>query len=555
MKKISIKIISVLFCLIFIVSSLCSTAVATETPLSQSNYKGDIPVIFISGQGTPLMIPDENGVYTKTEFKLDFGKMFSDLTADPGVFLKAFVTQDWREFDDLIVKTISETFSSFVLDENGETKDGSYSWFGHEPWYKGTLTSIRNRLTYFDGSLDTFQFAYDWRLDPVENMDELEDYIGKVLSVTGETEYAICGRCEGACIALQYLEYYKEKHGCFDSRIKDIIFYASAANGISLLSDTFTGRIEIPADGVEKFIYDKDLNIDLPITDNLVITDNTVRKAITYMSDLYGLDLGVWAINNVYSQIYKNVVPRVLKNSYATWPGYWAMINIEDFEEAKKFVFGGEEEKYAKFIEKIDRYYNQIALHTDDIIQDALDNGVEISNVVKYGRQAAPSNADDTIISDTLCDVERASWGAATAKQDNPFDREYLLSASKNGTAAFISPDKVIDASTCKFPETTWFIKNLDHTDFPNGIDPLIFAIVNNKNFTVFSDKDFPQYMFYDGEKNEIKPYDPGTMKTNIDIYFETVANTFGKKIKPYFEWVFKALTFIINALMPKVKS
>ncbi len=555
MKKISFKAISIILCLVFVFSSLCSTAAATETTLSQSNYKGDIPVIFISGQGTPLLIPQEDGSTVLKTFDIDFGKIFSDLIADPGVFLRAFVTQDWREFDNLIVKAISDAFSELVLDENGETKDGSYSRFGHEAWYKGTITSIKNRMIYFDGSLDTFQFAYDCRLDPVENMDELEDFITKVLHATGETEYAICGRCEGACIALQYLEYYKEKYGHFDSRIKDLILYASAANGISLLSNAFTGKIEIPADGVERFIYDKELGINEPITESIVITDNTIRKAITYLSNLYGLDLGIWAINNVYSQIYKDVVPRVLKSSYATWPGYWAMINNEDYEEAKQFVFGGEEEKYAKFIEKIDRYHNQIAVHTKDIINEAIDNGVEVSNVVKYGRQAAPSNAEDTIISDTLCDVERASWGATTAKLDKPFDREYLLNASKKGTAAYISPDKVIDASTCFLPETTWFVKGLDHTSFPNGIDPLIFAIVNNRNFTVFSDKDFPQYMFYDGEKNEIKPYDPATMKTNIDIYFETVTNTFGKKIKPYFEWAFKALTFIINALMPKVKS
>ena len=564
MKKATKKLLCLLLVFSVLASAFTGLAVVSSAEgvkgvkLSETNYGSDIPIIFIHGQGSPILIPQEDGSVRSDTFDIDTDKIVSALTENPDILIKAFVTQDWTEFDNLIVGIMADIYKDGVLNEDGEVTDGSYTWFGSDKsfcWYKGTPESIADRYDDYDGSLDTFFFEYDWRLDPLEIMGELESFIDSVLEVTGEKQYAICGRCEGACIALQYLDYYKNKYGSFDKRLTDVIFNSSAINGVSPLGEALSGELYVDPEGIERFIYDTDLNVNLPVLGDFVITDTLIRKAITILTDYYGTDLVSWAVNNVYEQIYMNVVPRILRSSYGAWPGYWAMVGNEYYDRAKQTMFAGQEEKYAKFIEKIDRYHNNISLRSEEIIKEAMASGIEISNIVKYGKQVVPVIRDSGAQSDLLCLVKNSSWGATTADVCKAFDKEYMMNAAKSGTSAYISPDKCIDASTCLLPDTTWFIKGMDHFNFPKGMDPLIFEIVNKKNFTVFSSKDFPQYLFYDAENDKTVPYIINNMNTPLDIYRSTVLNSFSKKIKPYFVNVFNALTFVINLLMPKVKS
>ena len=87
--------------------------------------------------------------------------------------------------------------------------------------------------------------------------------------------------------------------------------------------------------------------------------------------------------------------------------------------------------------------------------------------------------------------------GATAMDVGKTFSKKYLKQAAENGTDNFISPDSQIDASTCFLPERTWFIKNIYHKDFPNVVDGLFNEIINNEDFTVNSDENYPQYLVY----------------------------------------------------------
>ena len=95
-----------------------------------------------------------------------------------------------------------------------------------------------------------------------------------------------------------------------------------------------------------------------------------------------------------------------------------------------------------------------------------------------------------------------------------------------------------IDASTCLFPEKTWFVKNIIHKTFPKAINRLIDAIVNNgSDFTVFSDPELPQYMLYDKEANEITPLVNENMNTDAR-YHVSFFEAFKKMWKCIFELI-----------------
>ncbi|MDD6147270.1 MAG: hypothetical protein PUB43_09535, partial [Oscillospiraceae bacterium] len=58
----------------------------------------------------------------------------------------------------------------------------------------------------------------------------------------------------------------------------------------------------------------------------------------------------------------------------------------------------------------------------------------------------------------------------------------------------YISPDKQVDASTSRFKDQVWFIKNLSHYDFAIDFD-IMQQFCSFSNYGVTSDSRYPQYM------------------------------------------------------------
>ena len=97
--------------------------------------------------------------------------------------------------------------------------------------------------------------------------------------------------------------------------------------------------------------------------------------------------------------------------------------------------------------------------------------------------------------------MEDASFGAVASPIDGTLKRSYLKTADMR----YVSPDRQIDASTCLMPDRTWFIKNLEHKDFPECVERL-FDFILNEDATVFDSEAFPQYMVYDAGTESISP-------------------------------------------------
>ena len=60
---------------------------------------------------------------------------------------------------------------------------------------------------------------------------------------------------------------------------------------------------------------------------------------------------------------------------------------------------------------------------------------------------------------------------------------------------------RVIDASTCMFPEWTWFVRDMGHLDYPygsEGMDFLMWLIRMDTQYTIRTSARYPQFMRYD---------------------------------------------------------
>ena len=104
---------------------------------------------------------------------------------------------------------------------------------------------------------------------------------------------------------------------------------------------------------------------------------------------------------------------------------------------------------------------------------------------------------------DGVLETDRTSgYGTIANFGDTLSDKEI------NGVAAeYISPDKVINASTCLHSETTWFVKNAKHVGCKDGSDHTEFAIwllTSKEQPTVNSNAAYPRFLNADKNENFI---------------------------------------------------
>lgn len=511
------RLISFLLCLIML-----STTVFSVAPAFATQEGTDIPVIYVEGQGHSLYknpgTPEQEQIYP---IEIPEEYINEKLDTFLPVFAEAFFTQQWDEFCVALYDIIVPIMAEVRLDNNGEASNGTgIDWF----WSEETLTDKKVNGKY---QVDDYVFEYDWRLDPWETADKLHAYIEAVKKVTGAEEVGLIGRCLGASIAAAYMTKYDGEH------IAECIFYASASHGAAMASKAFCGELYLEADGIERYVYDLNLFDDESLR-------NLIESLVTLLNKTYGLDIACWAVNNVYKDIYLNIMPPILSESFATFPGYWSMVTEGDYDKAVETVFyNSEEGEYDGLIEKIDNYHNNVRLKMDDKYLELNARGVEFSNISKYGKQIIPVSKDNNIVSDGTCEIGQSSMGSTAAGIESTFSEEYIDAAVVNGTAKYISPDKIVDASTCLFPNSTWFIKDCDHEYFPDDVENLFVKIFNIDGFSVFDDEKYPQFMFYNKETDLIEPLTAENLDTKPEYritFFEALA-TF---IKSVFELVKK---------------
>ena len=510
---------------LFLALTIIFTALVIAAPVSSAASGANIPVIHVCGYGAVLVKDNPDG--TKEQIyplKVEDSYIEEKAKEILPIFAKAFFTQKWDDFCDAMVDTLVPVFEPVALDSNGEaTNNTRADW----TWNRKTLKNYKRA----DGTYSptAYKFHYDWRLDPLVIADSLHQYIEDVLYVTGAEKVALYGRCLGSNVVAAYMQKYNGEN------VQEVIHYASSINGAPMLSQVFTGEIFLDTDSVDRFFYDYDLGLGDCYTE-------LMQSLLTLMNKNYSLDITCWAVNNVMKDIYLDIFPEILINGFGTFPSYWSMVCVDDFEKAKETVFYGSDlNEYKGLIDKIENYRDTVQLKFDEITRSHIEQGIEFSNIVKYGYQIAPVTDKSDKLSDGIVFTDDSSFGATTSKLNETLSEEYINAAVKNGNLKYISPDKQIDASTCISPDTTWFIKNLEHNYFPESMNALVSEIVNNDNFNVNSNEAYPQFMVYDNDT-----YSPMT-NDNCNTT-ERWNVTFFEALSKFFKNLFRIIKQLISA-------
>ncbi len=487
MKRTTKKLISLIIAVIMIMS-LATTAFAKDSNwISQS--LSDIPVIRISGDGEPLVDKDGNKIF---HYK-DAAKLLKGDDSEDGnnemmesianvikpFLLDGLLRDEWDGFYDSLYTEISQLFSSSLLDKDGNAQEGSglrQERIDHmnnirhndQAWYTSDGVKYYNYNEYW--------FRYDWRLDPIKTAGDFKAYVDDILASTGCDKVGIVASCLGTNVITAYLAVYPE-HAA--KSIRGVAYDGSVVGGAEILSEVICAKFKVDPTAVNRILIDCDAT-------GLFSVDEFINITIEMLDRTGVLDTLIGTTEKLlYDKLVEGVTSALALSTFYTWPNYWACVSPEEYESAKYYVFGAEgsekRKEYAGLIEQLDRYDRVVRQRIPEILTQTVNNGVHFGAISKYGFQNLPICETSESVSDQFASVKRSSFGATTGTIYRDLSEEYIASRVEAGFGKYISPDKQIDASTCLFPDSTWFIKGSSHSNWSDWEVRLLYDIASSK--------------------------------------------------------------------------
>ena len=520
------KIISVFLVLIMTLSVFAVPASAAST------QKVKYPIIFIAGSSVDLVDENQNPISTGFDVLTDDDE--GDLTKEDIIskvmnVMIPFVVEGlpfdkWDNYGQALYNELAPIFAEGQIDGDGNPKFGTgVAKAELEQWDKNALVDHGKDGTF---GYSDYKFRYDWRLSPYDVIDRLDKYIDVILKTTKCDKVCLVGRCLGGNVVTAYLDKYGK-----DKKVAKVVYDEVMSNGSATINDCFSGKIKFSDKHVQAYIaeteYFGQANVGLDIADVSDLLLEIVDRTLDLMTQTGVSQTIFGSVEALYEKLYAALMPSVLlATGIATWPSYWTSVCDDDFDAALDLMFGKKgTERRAEFSGLVDKI---TYLRKHIVIPRALEGeanlykkfvkecDVEIGILAGYGLVQAPITASYDLTGDCTVDLKSASFGATAAGVFDTLSDEYIAEREAIGYGEYISPDKKVDASTCLFPDTTWFIKNKHHDELVGYY--IVERFCQYKNFTVSDNyKDFERFLITEGADGSMKDFENMTTENCQD--------------------------------------
>lgn len=408
------------------------------------------------------------------------------LTVATGLF-KTVLTMSADGLTSAIFDYAADLFKGYSCDENG---DSVYDVSPHNSYPLAVENYDNLALADDDSSAEkgvikscieafgadrTYFYYYDWRLDPFDNADGLNELAEKAMADAGADKINIICCSMGGVETIAYMTEYGT------DQINSCIFLCSTVNGAYVVSDILQGNIELTANSALNFL-----------------TDLAGEELKTLMLILRYTGIGYLvggAAGLLVDSLKEGAFNEVLKPDFATMPVLWALVLPDEYEAAKKYCFEGEESKYAKLIEKAEKLQDMMK-NRDAMLDNAVKKGMKIAYVSNYNKPCVPVYTRSETQGDGVLETALMAGGATVSD---------IGKTLKIEPGKYISPDKIIDASTCTYPDYTWFVKDAPHIACrydSTYSDFIIYLITSETQPTITSNPLYPQFMYADEVQN-----------------------------------------------------
>lgn len=354
-------------------------------------------------------------------------------------------------------------------------------------------------------------FRYDWRIDPMEVAAQLNDFIDYVCECAGTEQVSLECHSYGGVVTVTYLTLFG------NTKIKNAVFNSTAVFGESFNGGLLSGQIHLTGDAIVKYI-------------RYAFTDAKAEALLNGIFDILGkaglLDLVCGTGNRLLEDLSPRAVPECVAPLFAGWLSIWSMIPDEFIDGAMQYVFTDcykNDGRYDGVKAKVEAFNETVRPHKTETLL-SLNEAANLFVIARYGWSSIPVTPYYNNQSDGSIDLKYASFGATCAEYGETLPDEYLAGAEE----AYVSPDKSFDASTCLFPEQTWFIRDLPHGSGMQGISDLIAAMTGaDAQETVDTLKGYSRFMLAEGESLLA---DPGpaaklTFIARIKAFFQKIVD------------------------------
>jgi len=444
--------------------ALPQIAHAQDEGLTASNVS-DYPTISLGGGFHPLFF-DENTPEQTSAFDPGIaGDVFGAVADDALAAVKAL------KFDlaiDLLVETCRRWFGPIGMDNNGDSIAKNISCV-HNNYQAWDLTG--NQAIYFE---------FDWRLDPVENAQRLNEYIEDYLvPLRGVEKYNLWATSGSSSILLAYLKLFDPEL----EHVASIVLYVPMLNGNTMFGELVKRKLVLDPEALAKTDWDSLFG------DSLGDFALNPLLGVLYETGLLGVieRLAKLAAKSVVDRVYAEVLPLVL-----TMPSFWSYVPYKDYEAGIRAMFCGKPE-YGGLVAKLNNYHYNVMQYADEVILHASQH-VKVAVFAGYGLPLYPLGAGTAVQSDTIVDTAYASLGATCAPLGTPFPSCYAQKKYADTGKNYISPDRLIDASTCLLPDSTWFVLNRPHVSLQLSESWYEWFKSATVKPTVFANENYPQY-------------------------------------------------------------
>ncbi len=473
-------------------------------PVSLAAEADTCPIIYLPGISTSDLYHDVNDPTSEIVFPSveEVKKMVTDKIV-PALIVYA-ADKDADKLASVFSDQFNIIFAGHFNDPDGSPKGNS----GAIVKYPSSVDK-NSRVT----------FDWDWRSDPFDAAAKLNDFVDYVIEKSGCDKVALASHSLGSVVILTYLDVYG-----YD-KISGIVYDTPVVDGVNYLGEFLIGNFETDGEALMSVVRS-------------LFSASEDRELVESIMDVFTLAGIPEELSLLFNSVFDELMPVIFRDTlvplFAYWPSIWAMVPEKDTKAAMDYIFTKYLTDEASLVLKnrVEKY-NEVKAERYQTLGE-FDKDGRFAVISRYGYASLPIMDRWAEIGDTVVETKSSSLGATTALIGEIFDDAYL--ADKD--AAYISPDKTVDASTCFVPEKTWFIKNLQHGQI-DMTSPLYFSLLFGAEEATCDNYKLARFTAYDAiteslvedtsEPEEIKEKSP------FEVLFNFI-KAFLKKLLSFFK-------------------
>lgn len=421
------------------------------------------------------------------------------------------VSRNWDKFGEEIVPAINELMFPLAYGDNGEEIYGTGVHFTY-PSYAEVVETMRT------------EFLYDWRADPFLSASQLNDFVLYLTEQLGFDKVCIECHSYGGVVLLTYLTEYGTDN------VYSCCFNASAVYGAAFAGELLQGDVNISDEALTEFLKGLFSHNDWELL--LSSLADAMKKA-----GLTGLVSDF--VNNIFTRLSDVIWKNSIVPIFGNWPSIWALCPDECLDAAYDFIFcriyANDGADHSGLQEKIEHYNTAVRSVREESLQK-INNETNMYIIARYGYYGVPLNTIWLANTDTVLNTEAESFGARckSVSQENIFDV----------SDRYVSPNGSIDASTCLFPEQTWFIRNCKHTQKDASINEFVAALLHcDGQATIDTFEQYPQYLVFNALNSGLN--------VDVDLNADLYKNTFINRVFAFFAKIRNYLRSTFSFLLP----